>query len=148
MSANLRDLWPEFLPGQNGHTPPIVILREQASLLEGKTNGLVKASVNSNKMLGDLDWSEKELDDMLSGDRSKSIIHSFWLIAPSLENYRYRLFRVIQPIEMYPLDVIESPIGEIKAASEDQLLAALRNIFTSEKTQRVITALMVQSVAA
>jgi hypothetical protein len=77
----------------------------------------------------------------------KYIFHAFYLVAPLLEDYRYRLFTVEQPKpeQIYPLLIRDSPVGEVKVNSEDSFVDSLRKIFTNEKTQKIIEALIVQS---
>ena len=58
-----------------------------------------------------------------------------------MESYRYALFTVLQPVEMYPLVITDGPIEDFKADSEDQFTEGLQRVFASEKSQKIIQAL-------
>jgi hypothetical protein len=147
MATAQRDLWPATLPTPEV-TPPLSILREQASLLESKTNGLVKAEVRSSGKLSSL----YENGERFKEERPE-FRHSFYLVAPALEDYRYLLFDVIHPVEkMYPLVINDPPHRKRKIKdesdfvhSEEEFKDALKKIFASEKTLKVIQALIAQS---
>jgi hypothetical protein len=136
MAANQRDLWPAIAtPTKAGF--PVAILREQAEVLQNKTNGLVTAEVRSGTGV-----------PLTSGELGEQyIFHAFYLVAPLLENYMYRLFTVEHPKleQVYPLLIKDSPVGEIKVDTEEDFVEALRKIFADDKTQRIIQALMAQS---
>jgi hypothetical protein len=155
MATAQRDLWPVILP--TSEIPaPLSILREQASLLESKTNGLVKAEVRSSgvKLFAKERFVEGEQvedeDEQVEriGPQGPRVRHSFYLVAPALENYRYLLFEVTSYIEdFYPLTINFSPVGKLKVESEDEFKEALKKIFASEKTLKVIRSLIAQSQA-
>lgn len=145
MTTTNLDLWPESLDISMKVTPPLVILREQASLLENKTKGLVKAEVRSNANANSLEAIARSA---LGAEATYPLSYSFFLVAPALGNYKYQLFRVIQPVDMYPLKIVGSPLEDIEIASEEDLLEKLKLIFASEKVKRVISAMIAQSQAA
>ena len=66
------DQWPQELRSSE-LTPPVVILKEQAALLGEKTEYRLRAEVVTQNMDG-------------------TLFHSFYIVAPSLQNYRYKLF--------------------------------------------------------
>lgn len=138
--ANVQtDLWPSSFPAIDTITP-VTILRQQAALLEKKTNGLVVAEVRSG-----IDYNSNVV--VISQGQEVPLLHSFYLIAPALENYHYLLFRLKQSIDLYPLEIKDSPIGDVTVTDESQLNEALRKIFASEKTQKVIQSLIAQSLS-
>lgn len=124
--------------------PPLAILREQASLLEKKTGGLVKAVVQKSENA----IAQATFSAMFGKPTNSFISYSFWLLAPAFGNYRYQLFTVEQPVEMYPLRIVGSPLEDMEITSEDDLLEKLKLIFASEKVQRVISAMIAQSQTA
>jgi hypothetical protein len=144
MATNQLDLWPMMTETATTQNTPVSILRRQADLLQKKTDGMVEAYVKSRQL---------EIGEVLSAvihlglNRENAFAYSFYLVAPALENYQYLLFWMIQPIEMYPLLIKDSPEGDIEVESEDVFIAALRAIFAHEKTQRVIQAMIAQSSA-
>jgi hypothetical protein len=145
MATNQLDLWPVMTTTATTQKTPVSILRKQAILLEEKTDKVVIADVERRKIdLEEVVYAVTQAG--VAAQNAKSIFaYSFYLIAPALEEYRYLLFWVLHPIEMYPLLIRDSPEGEIKVESEDEFLEALRIIFRSEKTQRVIQAMIAQS---
>lgn len=145
----MKDLWPSDIAVHRVKSP-VGILREQASLLGKKTNNIVQAEVQILDSIADLFGS------------------ALFIVAPALSNYRYRLLLVWHKIELYPAQIFVedeilselSPNVEIKLEypeyarepeqyiaidSEEQFLNSLEMIFGSNKTRRVITALLSQS---
>ena len=122
------DLWPDQF-GTLSLPPPILTLKEQASIISNKTGGRIVAEV-------------------ATGRHGNDFAHTFFLIAPFLDDYRYQLFRVIHPVELYPLeldvDVMERSF-ECKTAEEFQ--DVLRTVFASPQTIKVIRAILAQTDA-
>lgn len=103
---------------------PVSILRAQAALLGQKTQNLVEAEVNTFTSEG-------------------KFFHSFNLVAPALQDYTYRLFRVRHGIELYPITVL-LPAPEKMLKSEDEFMVFVREILSSEQTRRIISSLLAQ----
>jgi hypothetical protein len=80
------NLWPNDI-SDTTDVSPVSIMREQAHLLGEKTKNLVIADVSR----GSFD--------------SQNFVYHFYIVAPPLNNYRYRLFTIEHGIEMYPLTV-------------------------------------------
>ncbi len=139
MATVQADLWPNTFPVIDTVTP-VTILRKQAALLEKKTNGLVVAEVRSG-----IDYNSNV--SVISRGQEVPLLHSFYLIAPALENYRYQLFRLKQSIDLYPIEVSAGPIDDVTVENEQQLEETLKKIFASEKTQKVIQSLIAQSMS-
>lgn len=74
MPDAIPDLWPRI--EQPKEVPPVAILMEQAAALGKKTGHLLEGRVNT------------KIDD------EGNFIHSFYVIAPSLDNYSYDLFSI------------------------------------------------------
>jgi hypothetical protein len=135
MNAIAEDLWPSDIAKDKVQTP-VSILRAQAAHLGQKTSNLVEARV----------------DTLASDDR---IYHRFKLVAPALDNYTYELFRISHLVTMYPIVVEEEPDqtqrerllkhGRKTLASEEDFVNWLRMVLASEKTKRVVEALVSQS---
>lgn len=146
------DLWPSGIEVER-ISAPLIILREQAALLGERTKNLVQAEV-----------IEEE-------SRRDRFIFYFFLLAPVLGNYRYQLLTVSHDIDLYPVEItVEDSIlhevsekldvrihdsqgnyrqGDepqyIHAESEEAFIKALRIIFNTSKSRRVLTALISQS---
>lgn len=130
MTNGTDDLWPEEI-GSVEVEPPITVIRKQAALLGNKTSNLVEGIVKR----------------MVEGD---DVVISFYLNAPALNDYRYKLFSVYHNIaDLYPVETLRDdeqhrPDG-IK--DEEELSDYLRSKFNSGKTLAIIRSLMVQSRA-
>lgn len=141
VNSNIRlranDLWPDFAPAE-GELPPITILKQQASLLGLKMKNLIEAEVETG-----------------TTDYQRFLRHTLYLVAPVLNFYRYKLLDVEHPAtEMYPV-IIKVPTDdpanntlEIKAASEEEFKAELKNVFASAQIKKVIENLLAQSLGA
>jgi hypothetical protein len=121
----MPDLWPGTF-GDVKVTPPVKLLREQADLLGDKTGGLLEGLVSTSK-------------------DGENFVHSFYVVAPSLEDYSYQLFAVNHPLEFYPALIwagnSEQPI---RSADAEQFEEHLRQVLGSERTLKVIAALLAQ----
>ncbi|MDM8553558.1 hypothetical protein QUF75_02375 [Desulfococcaceae bacterium HSG7] len=143
----MLDLWPPEIANERIKTP-VMILREQASLLGEKSGNLVQGEV-----VGD-------------NNNPKNLIYYFYVVAPTLGNYRYQLFALEHETITYPLKihVEELILDEIRTDvktdsktdnfmeyeiihvdNEAGLIETLKAIFRSNRTRRIITALMSQA---
>lgn len=145
MATAQYDLWPPSFTVVVEPNTPIEILREQAALLEQKTNGVVLAEVRTGK-----DYNSN-FSVGPGGQTNLPFVHTFYLVAPALGNYHYQLFRVEQPIEFYPLFIKGAPTikglpaSDFAVDSKELFVDVLRQIFAAEKTQKVIQSLIAQS---
>ncbi len=75
------------------------------------------------------------------------LYHTLSVTAPALDNYRYEVLEIRHAEGLYPLILTSGDGGfsntEIK--DENELLNALKTVFSSEKIRKVIDALIVQS---
>lgn len=132
-----NDLWPDFAPAE-GELPPITILKEQASLLGLKLRNLIEADVETG-----------------TTDYQRFLRHTLFLVAPVLNFYRYKLLDVEHlATQMYPVTIrvsLDDPANthsELKAENEVEFKDALRDVFASTQTKRVIENLLAQSLGA
>lgn len=129
MPANPEDLWPESFGGLDIETP-ISILRKQAAFLGTKTGNVLEGYVS------------KEMDD--EGD----FVLTFYLIAPALQNYRYKLLSVWHKVTMYPVHTFareEENRKPVELNNAKELKNYLQKKFASEETLKIIRSLIVQS---
>ena len=85
-----------------------------------------------------------------------SFYYEFVVNAPTLDNYRFRLFAIIHNVDLYPvkflLDTgIAAELGfDLRdgtyASCEKEFIAVLARIFGSQKTRNVIHAILSQSL--
>ncbi len=125
----MTDLWPDDF-GHANVTPPLLILKEQGQLLSQKTRGLVEGFVTTD-------------------GRSHDFHLTFYLRAPSLDNYTYNLLEIDHPLELYPLrissDLLQDTLAEVD--TEEQFVGVLRRILSSEQTKRIVNAIIAQAQA-
>lgn len=121
----MPDLWPDDFRGP-ATPPPKMLLQEQADALRQKTKGVLEGWVSTDY-------------------QGSQFLHSFFVVAPYLGNYTYRLFYVIHPIAFYPLELHAEVLGTvISCESPEQFSAKLREVLISDKTTTVIGALLAQ----
>lgn len=130
------DLWAENI-GVSTLRPPVVILKEQASLLGQKTKNIIKADAGSSSSYKD------------------HIRHDFYIVAPALDNYHYKLFSISHhSIKFYPVnfdlnrdmkDEIYGNDPDIQTDSEEEFVDFLEKILKSDETKRVVHSLLTQS---
>jgi hypothetical protein len=144
----MTDLWPDDF-GKIDVVPPVAILREQAEVLKEKTKGLIQGLVQlSNAPSGSFDdpgqpWTTAT-STIPTGKESGSFFHTFYLVAPSLDSYSYRLFGVRHPLESYPLEIYFDEKKRV-CHNEDEFIQQLKEVLSSEKTKKVVKAILSQA---
>lgn len=121
------DLW-DTMPDAAAIKPPVVILKEQASLLTRKTAGRLRGLVETKAS-------------------SSDIYHTFYIVAPALQNYRYGVFEVYHPILLYPVTVWNAPnrpAGGLKLKNEAEFVGWLKSVLSSSEVRQTISALLAQ----
>lgn len=128
-----ENLW-GTLPSVDKIKTPLVILQDQAALLGDITN---------NQLVGYINYIDSPAQG-LSETR-------FFISVPALQNYKILILSLhFSYLEIYPVK-LKNAIADnqiIECKSEDEFKIALQNILTSERVQKVITALLVQIKAA
>jgi hypothetical protein len=140
MANAIPDLWPEI--EQSKVVPPVAILREQAAALGNRTGHLLEGRVSTRT------------------DGDGNFIHTFYVVAPTLDNYTYGLFSISHGADTYPVSApsLEElhlpdypstiPIEPLRIRSEKELLDYLRAVLNSEKTMRIVGSLLNQVKSA
>lgn len=142
----MHDLWPNDLKMTGDVKPPSTVLKEQAALLGTRTRNIVLAEVIRSEL------------ELRVGN---SLEFSFYIVAPALGNYRYRLFTVLHPVvNLYPVNIFldddvyhEITEGDVqangravlKAATQAEFEDILRKVFASSKTRQIINSLLALS---
>lgn len=124
--SNNKDLWGE-IPSYETIQTPYTLLKEQASLLTQKTNGLLIGEVSRVQQYN-----------------IEKFVLTLQIKAPSLNNYTYSVVRVEHSIQLYPLSV-EDLAGtnlELDCSSEEEFEQALGKILSSPEVKRVISSLL------
>ena len=120
----LGNLWRVKFTESTPVPSPAALLKAQADYLAERTGGVVAASVSSRTVRS-----------------SAQMVHTFRLVVPALDDYRYSLLQVISGPAPYPL-TIRWGDEEISASDQDELVAGLRIVFNSPTTTEIITNLM------
>jgi hypothetical protein len=117
-----ESFWPivKFEPVRTPHA----ILFEQAALLSQSTNRLLVGKAT------------RSVEDDI-------FISNLYIVAPSLNNYAYRVLQLNHSVELYPVSVSPEFAGaRIQAKDEKELLAALKKVLSSDEIKRVLNGLM------
>ena len=119
-----ENLWGK-LPEYKGLVPPSKILYSQAAMLTKLTNSALVGEIRRFTL-------------------TSNIIHySLRIRVPVLDNYMYELLDMTQPIDLYPASI--SAFGtNYTVNNEKELIIILKKIFSLEKTQKIISALLAQ----
>jgi len=143
----MLDLWPADI-SHSRMKAPVTILKEQALLLQDKTQGIIHAKVRRLNEIPEQDHSQN----------NERFTYEFYLRAPAIGDYEYSLFNITHGIELYPIEFTLDK--EIKhefnpldtdmyvTRSERDFLELLRKIFSAKKTRKVIHAMLAQSAEA
>ncbi|WP_019680598.1 hypothetical protein [Ruminococcus flavefaciens] len=164
----MEDLWGNIDLEDNGvsDSNAIEILREQARLLDKKTNGIIKATFSkidykkttpeiiSQTLLALSETKEEIVESELEGKKDLNSIYSFVKYKFEIFNdtYRFRIFilnyRPVFPIE---IDVDEGIKDELNLSSthrinsDDELRELVTAIFSSTKVQMIIKRMYAQN---
>lgn len=130
MANKSEDLWPADLTNEPTARAPLLILREQAAKLGEKTANIVEAKVAAEP----------------APDGSQLLLR-FSLVAPALGGYEYVLFRVVQPVDLYPA-TLQTEEGTYVADEEKSFKLCLEGLFRSARTRRIVSGLLAQSKSA
>ena len=158
MSETRRDFWSDTVD-VTAIITPLVLLREQASLLGERTKGLVLGEVESSER--PVDGFETYVDEALSAETRVVHNHTLYLVAPALDNYQYALLSVEHDFQPYPCRAryhptlpdketvthVMSCFGEQcrnpeTADDENEFVKWLRMALSQPETTRVIHALI------
>jgi len=128
MRKSPNSLWPEDLVMTADPRSPKSILEEQAAALAPLTHNKVIATV-------------------VASSQSTWVTLDFVLVAPALNNYRYKLFKVRHKLHPeYPAEIVWD--ANLTVKDEDSLRERLAKIFRAETTSRVLSELMAYGTAA
>lgn len=125
-----KNLWGQ-LPAADNIRLPVVVLREQASVLTRLTQGVLEGSVLTSR-----DGDEFELE--------------LRIVAPALDNYQYTVLRVFHGVHLYPVRVAPPDTLRrdwIRCDSEESFEEILAHQLSSNRVKKVIASLLAQSRA-
>jgi len=139
-NIKMENLWPEDITTSVDLNTPVVILQQQASYL---------GEMTKNELIGMVSNSD-ELSD--KGDFK----YEFYINAPTLGNYSYKLFSISHDIDLYPVNIylenemIKEIMGDrytdnikaIKCSNEANLIGTLGRVFAAKRTRNIIAFLL------
>jgi hypothetical protein len=142
-SQTSHDFWPADLATIGAAITPVSILREQATILSDRTQGLVTGEVVSMPLAP----GERSFLDFIVAAPKCEFRSRFLLLVPALDNYRYLLLEVLYPIDSsYPMVLEFSPTQErIMVASQQHFYSELKRLLSCEKTVSIIRSLIAQA---
>lgn len=123
----IENLWGDIPIKANIDRTPLTLLQEQASILGQATNNLLVGEVNT--------WSS-QADDRFYAE--------LYIVAPTLNEYRYSLFEVSYPLGFYPVTItLHAGDGtKVKVKDEEEFKQALSTILQSTKVHNVVQRLV------
>jgi hypothetical protein len=118
------DLWGD-LPEVESLRTPLVILKEQAEVLKEKTEGLL-------------------VGEIIQKQTGINFIYDLSIVAPTLNNYVYKLLTVVHGIGFYPARIIDQQSQGVqkKCSNEEEYKQGLREILSSNNNRAVISKLL------
>ncbi|MDY6786329.1 MAG: hypothetical protein SW833_28055 [Cyanobacteriota bacterium] len=142
---DLKDLWGEISQAKVLRTP-YVILKEQASQLNQKTQGLLLGEVYKSIKQNQFKASLSEQINPKKSRHQEQFVNILRIKAPSLNNYTYSVVQVEYPIALYPVKVEGFAVeGFLRMCNnEDEFEQALGEILSSEEVRKVISILLAQ----
>jgi hypothetical protein len=118
-----QNLWPTDIVPETEPTPADVLMR-QAEELEKATNG---------RLIGRVEV----------GSQEEKISLNFVIVAPALDNFQYRLFKVLHGVyPPYPAQIVVDMTDGRDAANQEEFEAQLSRVLQSAATRKVLGELL------
>jgi hypothetical protein len=125
MSA--ESMWGEINTPVNQRTPTS-ILREQASILNQLTKGVLIGSIEQEATV------------------NNTLVYNFDVTAPAINNHKFAILTVQYSITIYPLTLTDRTTQvQRQCLNEEGFTSTLKGILSSTQVKRVISALLIQS---
>lgn len=125
-ATTATNLWGN-LPESTEIKPPLVFLREQASIL---------GQLTSNVLQGDVQVSKD----------GSTIAATLDIVAPALDNYRFRIVSISHGISFYPVTLTWHLNNRSHVCpDEKEFLRLLQTYLSSPETHKIIGSLVAQS---
>ncbi len=142
----MTNLWPSDITDLHDIETPLDILQEQAGEL---------GQLTQNKVMGSIVMVDPTRI-YNTGRKSADFNFEFYIEAPSLDNYSYRLFTISHLVTLYPVTIHmssslaqdikrESSGDSVVAEDKKDFLGILKEIFAAQTTKQLIAILLKQS---
>ncbi|MEQ8999333.1 MAG: hypothetical protein RID53_22770 [Coleofasciculus sp. B1-GNL1-01] len=147
--TNIKDLWGD-LPSAETIRTPYTILKEQASILTEKTNGLLVGEVKFGDVKSSPQFFPGRREVLVDPDSQETRLFVAYLRikVPSLNNYTYSVLKIQYSLtDLYPVLVTSFAAAEdreCECKSEAEYENALGKILSSSDVKRVISSLLAQ----
>lgn len=143
MQMNIeKSLWGD-LPLSDTTRTPIVILREQATILTDLTNGLLEGLVTTRLSEG--------INKIFGGDASE-FNATLSIVAPALDGYVFRILEVNHNLVPYPVEVVDLASSFFRKSDstsicedEESYTAAVGKVLSSDAVRQAVRQLLSQS---
>jgi len=146
--SNIESLWPsDFISSDVDVTLPVMILRQQATILGQLTHNILEGLVESSPELMPKYQIPQIPEKKVMSD---ALRHNFYIKAPTLGGYRYKLFYATHKLaDTYPVNIYSPvfPNSFLQVIDEKEFCQAVSDIFNSEKTKKIVQSLLIQSEA-
>lgn len=133
-----KSLWGN-LPLTDTTRTPVIILREQATILTKLTNALLEGVVTVRTAS----------DALFKTAQSKEFDATLSITAPALDGYTVRVLKVEYDLTIYPVDVYDwlgdAEFDKIVCQNESELNDAIGKVLSSDKVQKAVGLLLAQS---
>lgn len=125
--ADLSSIFEGVIDNDIPVKPPIAVLKELGTEFEKLTKGLLSTEVKQRYY-----------------SSSGSVLASFVINAPSLNNYSYEVFEIMHDLGFYPLTINQQDKPRKEAANQEELETILKEIFSSPEVKKVVNGLLTQ----
>lgn len=130
-----ENLIPEDLVHKDLRTP-LAILKQQAAFFNEKTKPIVEAIVESTAS------TKRSAFSPIAGGEPL-VAHSFVLLVPTLDNYRFVLFRIRHGVAYYPLEFVTGNDSSFEnIPTEEKLIDKIKEFFSKSETKNTVSALV------
>lgn len=124
-----KNMWGD-LPTMEDTVTPLQIMREQANVLKQATRGLLNASITTTPL------------------KLGRMRHSFYLVAPLLNDYRHLLFSVEHGIDSYPATFSASRMDKpVSCKKQKDFELMLTTLLQDASTRKAVASLIANSQA-
>ena len=133
-----KSLWGQ-LPLEENVRTPLIILREQATLLTQITNAVLEGAVTSQKFA-------PSSDPFGFSPPNKTFRTTLAIEAPALDGYVFQVLQVNYDLALYPVEVVDLINKKTtECANEEDFNNAVGHILSSDAVRRAVGMLLAQS---
>jgi hypothetical protein len=133
-----KNLWGK-LPLEEAIRTPLIILREQATLLTQMTNAVLEGVVTNHRV-------RDASDEFNPFGPRKTFRATLSIEAPALDGYVFQVLQVNYDLALYPVEVNDLVNNKTyECADQDNFEEVMRTILSAEAVLRAVGMLLAQS---